>query len=452
MPFLTPASQAHPDRIALEWKGGSLTYGDLARKARELAGRLEAMGVGPGVVVALAGPLDAELLAALHGIWAVGGAVAPMNPRWTPSEEDGALGLLVPAVLVRALEGASGAPDVTRVEPSLEPSEKAVEDQVAARLLTSGTSGKPRVVDLTVANLLASARGAQERLGLGPEDRWLASLSLAHVGGLALVSRAASLGSTLVLSDGFDAEAFLHLAVAGAVTHASLVPTMLHRILDALGEGRAPERLRCLLIGGASTPLDMVERSLAAGLPLALTYGLTEASSQVATAPPSLVREKPGTVGAPLPGTELRLSQEGEILVRGDTVAPGEAGEYGWLRTGDLAREDDDGHLWITGRTTDRIISGGVNVDPGEVASLLRTHPGVEDAVVVGVPDPEWGERVVAMVVPTPEGPPTEADLDRLVRASLAPAKRPRSFHFVEEIPRNPNGKVDREGVRALLR
>ncbi len=131
------------------------------------------------------------------------------------------------------------------------------------------------------------------------------------------------------------------------------------RRLAAWGGEAVPDSLRCLLVGGAPAREELVRAALEAGFPVALTYGLTEASSQVATAPPALVEEKPGTVGAPLPGVTVRVSDSGELLVQGPTVAPGEAKPDGWLHTGDLARVDADGHLWITGRQSDRIISGG---------------------------------------------------------------------------------------------
>jgi O-succinylbenzoic acid--CoA ligase len=228
------------------------------------------------------------------------------------------------------------------------------------------------------------------------------------------------------------------------------VPVMLHRLLEGWGGGRPPASLRCLLIGGAGAEEALVERALALRFPLALTYGLTEATSQVATAPPELVRAKPGTVGAPLPGVDLRIAPGGEILVRGATVAPGQGGADGWLHTGDLGRLDGDGHLWVTGRISNRIISGGVNVDPAEVEAVLRTHPGVRDVAVVGVPDPEWGERVVAALV-VDGRPRVREELDNLARLVLSPAKRPRDFREVGSLPRNPNGKVDRAEVRALF-
>jgi O-succinylbenzoic acid--CoA ligase len=271
------------------------------------------------------------------------------------------------------------------------------------------------------------------------------------VGGIALLTRGALLGSTLVLRGAFRPDIFLELAQEGRITHASLVPTMLQRILEAWGSRPAPPSLRCILMGGAASPRELVEEALALGFPLALTYGLTEASSQVATAPPRLVRRKPGTVGPPLSGVRLRLGKDGEILLKGPTVAPGRTGPDGWLHTGDLARSDDQGHLWIVGRLSERIISGGVNVDPLEVEEVLAAHDGVREVAVVGVPDPTWGERVVAAVVPLPEGSPSAAGLEALARANLSPAKRPREVRFLEALPRNTNGKVDRGRVRTIL-
>jgi O-succinylbenzoic acid--CoA ligase len=162
------------------------------------------------------------------------------------------------------------------------------------------------------------------------------------------------------------------------------------------------------------------------------------------------VKSKPGTVGPPLAGVEIRIAPGGEILVGGPTVAPGLEGEDRWLHTGDLGHLDGDGHLWVTGRISHRIISGGENVDPAEVEVVLRALPGVREAFVVGVPDPEWGERVVAALVP--EGETVGLDeVEGASRVVLSPAKRPREFRVVRSLPRNANGKVDRERVRALF-
>ncbi len=210
-----------------------------------------------------------------------------------------------------------------------------------------------------------------------------------------------------------------------------------------------------------------MDRALAAGLPVALTYGMTEACSQVATAPPALVRAKPGTAGPPLDGAELRVAAGGEIEVRGEMVArayhqggradAGVVGERpmtgpdGWYRTGDLGRLDRDGHLWVAGRKSHRIVSGGVNVDPAEVERILAAHPGVAEAAVVGLPDPEWGERVAAGVVPARGGDLRVDALHAYCRDVLGPAARPATLVVLDALPRNPNGKVDRARLAARV-
>jgi O-succinylbenzoic acid--CoA ligase len=255
-----------------------------------------------------------------------------------------------------------------------------------------------------------------------------------------------------MLRGSFQVEEFLQLAAKGSVTHASLVPTMLHHSLEEWGGRKAPSSLECLLVGGAEAHAGLIARALATNFPLALTYGLTQASSQVTTAPPALVRRKPGTVGPPLKGVDVRLAPNGEILVRGPTVAPGEIAPDGWLHTGDLAREDADGDLWITGRLSHRIISGGMNVDPAEVEAVLLRYPGVREAAVVGLSDPEWGERVAAAIVWVEAGKADLAGVERFVREVLSKGKRPRVMRSVAELPRNPNGKVDRDRIRSLFR
>ncbi len=446
MPFLTAALALGPDTPALVHPGGVLTYRALVARAEEAARRLRAMGVGRGDLVALKGDLGPDYLAMLHGVWRVGATAAPLHSRWTDEEEKQALEMLRPDLVLLGWETLAAA------EPARGPLPWASESAVMAHLLTSGTSGRSRLVRITGTNLMVSTRVSRQRLGLQPSDRWLASLSPAHVGGLALVTRAALLGCTLVLEGPFRAGTFLRLAEGGAITHASLVPTMLHQTLEEWGDRPCPPALQCLLVGGAAASTALLLRALGQGFPIALTYGLTEATSQAATAPPALVRRKPGTVGPPLPGVEMAIGHSGEILVSGPTVAPGAAREDGWLHTGDLGRLDGEGHLWVTGRMSDRILTGGVTVDPGEVEAVLRGHPGVGEVAVVGLPDEEWGELVGAVVVSRSNPPPSAEELDRLARSVLSSPKRPRTFRFVPSLPRNVNGKVDREALRALFR
>ena len=484
-------------------------------------------GVGPGDAVATLLPPGPEVVALLHALPRVGALLLPLNAGWTLAELRKGLEvvgrprlLLAPGDRVDELrsglprvgtvaveevvpgDGEAGAGEgelaaSTPTDPTLRQAIPDLHsDTPVAVLLTSGSTGRPRPIPLTHGNLMASARGAADRLRLGPMDRWFASLSPGHVGGLALLHRAAVVGACVVTRPRFDAEEFVELALQGEVSHASLVPVMLRRVLDAAGKGPAPRGLRCVLLGGARTPMPLLEEALRRRWPVALTYGLTEATSQVTTASPDEVREWPGAVGRPLEGVSVRIGAEsrsqgtgsepdfglesgigsvpgriGEILVRGSTVAPlrpwepGAEGELppdppptvyidgqGWLHTGDLGWLDEAGVLRVTGRASDRILTGGVTVEPGEVEEVLLEHPAVAEVGVVGLPDPEWGERIAAGVIPSASYPPPDPTmLLDFAGARLASARRPRTLKILKALPRNANGKLDRERLRGLL-
>ncbi len=422
------------DRPALVSGREIITYADLYRRVDA-----RAAGRTAGVVPTVLEP-TVDGVVELLALWRSGCVPVPLNARSTASERDAAH---------RAMEQAVLPPDTQVV------------------LWTSGTSGSPRGVALSWANLEASARAAEERLDLGADDVWVASLSPAHVGGLALITRSLLLGGTLVVPPDADAGTLSRLLDGEGVapqrprsvpTHLSLVPTQLLRLLDHRAGRPAPESLRCVLVGGAHAPASLVARAQQGGWPIALTYGATEMSSQIATAPPRLTRSVPGTVGPALDGVELRVAADGEIFTRGRTLAIGYVGpasgslvdDEGWYRTGDLGYLDDQGRLWITGRRIDRIVSGGVTVDAVEVEEALRAHPTVIDACVVGVPDDEWGERVGAWVEPV-VGEFDLEEVERHLRERLAPAKLPRSWRVDGALPRNANGKVDRTTVRDAL-
>jgi O-succinylbenzoic acid--CoA ligase len=449
-----------------------------------VAVRLWAEGVAPGTAVVTVLPPGAEALILQHAIPRIGGVLVPLHPGWTIPELQAGLRalatvtgppslILASASRVEALARVFGAHipvlDAHALISGVHGGQVAVgrppdlpldSDTPLAVLLTSGTSGTPKPVPLTRGNLETSAEAVRDRLRLDPADRWLWVLSPAHVGGLALVHRAAVVGSAVVVPPAFDPKGVLALAEAGAFTHASLVPVHLQRLLAASGEAPAPRGIRCVLLGGAATPEPLLTDALARRWPVALTYGMTEATSQIATSPPDAVRRKPGAVGRPLPGVDVRLDASGEILVQGPTVAllspsskhPQGAGgvdAQGVLHTGDLGRFDADGDLWIVGRKSHRIISGGVTVEPAEVERVLAEAPGVGEVTVVGVPDPAWGERIVAYVVATPDAhrPPTRDELLAWSRPRLAPPKRPREVIVVSELPRNANGKIDRTAL-----
>lgn len=468
--FLAAALAARPDEFAVADHERRWTFRELDRAVQARADTLLGHGGGPGHTVVVEADLSLETLVTLHAAFRNGALVVPLSPGLAPRERDHALEVLRPTVVVSGdrLGRIDRGPDA----PSLHPPARTPHDPIAV-LWTSGTAGRPRGVLLSESGFRASAAGARERLDLKPTDVWYASLQPSHVGGLALLLRAAILGCGLEVRGRFSVEEFVGLLDEGAITHASLVPTMLQRLLDARDDRTAPASLRALLLGGAHTPSDLLARALEAGYPIALTYGLTEATSQVATAPPELVRRIPGTLGRPLPGVEVRIGSSGRLEIRGPTLAVGILGggpltdEDGWLVTDDLGRLDEMGRLEVVGRRSDRIITGGVNVDAHEVEDVLRRHPAVADACVVGVPDETWGERVVALVAVaatsrtdegaetghSSAGAPEETVAALLSWASgqLSPAKRPREIYLVDRLPLNANGKVDRAAVRSQL-
>jgi O-succinylbenzoic acid--CoA ligase len=371
-----------------------------------------------------------------------------------------------------------GRDGVARLEPGDPVEPEAIDrDWTQVIAFTSGTTGEPKGVRLTAGNLVASATASAFRLGVRPGDRWLVPLRMYHVGGFAPVVRSALYGTAAVVQREFDADATARAVADHDATGVSLVPTMLARMLDA--GWTPPDRLRFVLLGGAPASRDLLRRCERRGVPVCPTYGTTETASQIATARPREVFEHPGTVGQPLVFTEVAVVSEdgdpcdpgevGEIVVDGPTVTPGYLdadrtdaafGDRG-LHTGDLGYRDADGRLWVVGRRDDRVVTGGENVHPGEVAAALREHPGVADAAVVGLPDPEWGERVAALVVPADassagdapsEGDVTRDGLREFLDGRLARYKHPRAWGFADALPRTASGTVDREAVRRRLR
>lgn len=431
-------SVGRPDHVALVGGGRRWTYAELDREVERRASE-DFAGLDPGTPHPCVLESDAEGVLALLALWRREVVPVPVPPTATAAERE-------------ALED-------SLVDAHLPPGTQAV-------LWTSGTSGRPRGVALRWAALEHVTRASADRLQLSNDDVWLASLSLAHVGGLALAVRALLLGGTLVADGRMSAEQLSdHLdgldrrgASVPPPTQLSLVPTQLRRLLHLRRDRGAPDALRCVLVGGAHAPGELVRAAIAAGWPLALTYGATEATSQIATATPAETAAGGGTVGLPLPGVEVEVTSAGELRVRGPTLAAGYVGvdvgpltdAEGWYRTGDLGRWTENGRLVITGRRIDRIVTGGVTVDAIEIEDALRAHASVEDACVVGIPDEEWGERVCAWVEPATD----ELDVETLaahLRGMLSGSKLPRRWILRVGLPRNANGKVDRAAVRSAL-
>ena len=314
-----------------------------------------------------------------------------------------------------------------------------VSPDVAAVVVTSGTSGEPRGVELTWDGLMSSSVAVSFALEVGPGDKWLCCLPVHRVAGLAILARSWALGTPVEVHPGFDVDA----VARSEASLVSLVPVMARRLVEAGVD--LTSAFRRVLLGGGPIPAD---------LPGVRGYGLTETWGGVVYD------------GIPLSGADVRLAPasddeiqvHGSMVMKGYRLAPEETAaaftgtpETGgrWLRTGDVGAFDDDGRLRVVDRLRDLVITGGVNVSPSEVEAVLATHPGVADVAVGGRPDPEWGERVVAYVVPAdPSAPPNVDELRDFARDRLSPAKLPREVVSIEAVPRTDGGKP----LRRLLR
>ena len=316
-----------------------------------------------------------------------------------------------------------------------------VADDIALVITTSGSTGLPKGAELTRAALEASARATMHRIGLTDDDVWLACLPWHHIGGLQVLLRARLFDTPLVIHDAFDVA---RVVAERSATLLSLVPTQLLRLLDA---GADLARFRVILLGGAAAPPTLLDRARAAGANVVTTYGMSETCG--------------GCVydGQPLDGVDVQLSDDGRVMLRGPMLMTGYRLDPettartlvdGWLLTNDIGEIDARGHLAFRGRVDDVVITGGENVVTTEVAARLMAHPAVREAAVTGVPDPEWGHRLVALVVPT-SPPPTLAELREWCRATLPAASAPRPLVLVDELPRLSSGKVDRLALADLL-
>ncbi|MAU08640.1 MAG: o-succinylbenzoate--CoA ligase [Anaerolineaceae bacterium] len=484
--WLTARAQATPDKVALITNPGDgaheLTFAQLAGQVRQMARQWIAAGIEPGqrvAVLAITWPLTVVQLFTAMRLDCV---LVPINIRLTLDEIDQQLRLaecdwLLPYGLTDTLGGLHErghkianldvqrkvAKKVTLPDHDIDLSEP------LAIIHTSGTSGTPKGAVLTYGNFYQSAMASAYRLGVLPEDRWLCVLPLYHVGGLSILIRSVLYGTAVDLVEKFDVDAINRKLTEEPITLVSLVPTMLYRLLEARTQPWN-DQLRLVLLGGAAPSAELLQRCHDEGVPVATTYGLTEAASQVATAGPELARRKPGTVGKPLLFTQVKVVKEtggeakpgdyGEVLVSGPTVMQGyynnpdatdKTLKNGWLHTGDIGYLDDDGDLFLVQRRSDLIVTGGENVYPVEVEAVLRGHPAIKEVAVTGLDHPEWGQQVAAALVINDNMSVSDEDLITYCRDHLAGYKIPRHFLKVGALPQTGSGKIQRGALRELF-
>jgi malonyl-CoA/methylmalonyl-CoA synthetase len=444
--------------------GSWLSAAELEARTRRAAQRLRGSGLCPGDRIVIAARSSAAFVIAYVAALRAGLTVVTLNLAYTRPEITSIVADARPAAALidddeKAAwirDAAGGEPAVYGLDVDLPDGREDVTldtaepDDIALIIYTSGTTGAPKGVPLSHANLLASASAVNLAWRWTPEDRLLLALPLFHVHGLGVgINGSLCAGASVVLRPRFEVEDIAARAGEGATLFFG-VPTMYER-LARTDRARDLSALRLLVSGSAplSAQLAHAVGEQAGQLPLE-RYGMTE--TIMLTGNPYAGERRPGTVGFPFPGVELRLSEQGEVQVRGPNVIAGyldrpEATAQaftpdGWFGTGDLGRFDEDGYLSLVGRSKELIITGGYNVYPREVEEVLATHPAVREVAVVGRASEQWGEQVTAVVVADAE---VDGDALRAHAAqSLAPYKVPKAIEFADQLPRNAMGKVVR--------
>ncbi|NLT05559.1 MAG: long-chain fatty acid--CoA ligase [Solirubrobacterales bacterium] len=489
--ILADAVEQAPDKVAFKLDDAELTYAALDEASARVAGMLAAAGVGAGDRVGIMLPNVPYFPVAYYGVLRLGAIVVPMNVLLTGREvryyleDPGASALIAWHGFEEAARtGADGldlatfvvAPgeferELAAAEPRREHAERA-DDDTAVILYTSGTTGSPKGAELTHANMLSNCRTVTESvIVVSEDDRLLGALPLFHsFGQTCTMNVAVNARATVSLIPRFDPVKALEILERDRITIFEGVPTMYNALLAVPDHGRYDtSALRTCVSGGASLPVQTL-RSFDAefGCQVLEGYGLSETSPVASFNHPDRER-KPGSIGTPIAGVEMRLvdddgnpppaGEPGEIAIRGENVMkgywerPDATAEVvdgdGWFRTGDVATVDEDGFYFIVDRKKDMIIRGGYNVYPREVEEVLYAHPAILEAAVVGIPHPDLGEEVAAAVVLAEGGGASAEEIRAYCKEQVAAYKYPRAIWFLDELPKGPTGKILKREIEA---
>jgi fatty-acyl-CoA synthase len=480
--WLADRARTTPQRVAIRFLGQDLTYGELDSRATRLAAGLAARGLRRGDRLATLTTTSPDHVATFFACARLGVALQPISWRLASAEvayqlEDAEPSLLLASDDYAELARKAGTKvEIARIgDPTLEADgeveDVARDDDPLLLVYTSGTTGKPKGALLSHANCFWTNLSFDRTTSLRDGDVVLQVLPQFHVGGWNVQPLLAWWkGATVVLEPAFDAARALDLIAEHGVTTMMGVPAMYLFLAHEPGFAVADlSSLRLAVVGGAPMPEALLETWIARGIEIVQGYGLTEAAPNVLCLPPEEATRKLGFAGKPYPHVDVALRDAdtgalvegtgtGELVVRGPNVFAGywrnaEATEAafadGWLLTGDVAERDAEGFYRIAGRIKDMVISGGENVYPAEIEDVLHAHPAVLEAAVVGVPDERWGEACAAFVVLREGSNVGTEELQRLCRDQLARFKVPKTFAFVDALPRSSMGKVLKDELRA---
>ena len=495
MMLLEMASSAFGDRVAFGSKDGSgITYQDLYEKAGKASQHFTEANADH---VSFLGESNLALPISLFGSSWAGLPFVPLNYRLAGEEVQALADRITPTVTVTNKELSNILQDKEGVSLMTgkqlidytteggvipEPSWNMDPDEIAILLFTSGTTGAPKAAVLRQTHLVSYILGSVEFMGAADNEASLVSVPPYHVAGIAAMCSSVYSGRRIVQLPTFDPEDWVDLVINEEITHAMVVPTMLARIVEYLDNDSSIKitSLRALSYGGGKMPRPVIERALTL-LPdtnFVNAYGLTETSSTISVlgpedhreafrSPDESIRQRLSSAGKPLPnlevsirndeGVEVSVGESGEIWVRGEQVS----GEYlgqgkkltddGWFPTNDGGSIDDGGYLFVEGRIDDIIIRGGENISPGEIEEVLLNHPNIRDAAAVGVPDEEWGEVIIAVVVSRDTESFSESVIKDFTKEHLRSSRTPDKIIQVDELPYNETGKLLRRVIKAEL-
>ena len=480
------AAMTNPAGIAYRFDDRTITFLRFEESVDTAARRLLSLAVSRGDRVAVLSENSIAVATLVFALPRIGASLVPLNLRlraedWQYQCRQANVALILCDqahchqvnqldIRVLVIDNSEGETSLEKINLSEPQAATQLDSQQETTLIfTSGSGGKPKGVILSYANHYFNALGSNENIRLQAGDCWLLSLPLYHVGGLSILYRSMLAGTTVYITAGFTADETNRLIDRGAVTHLSLVPTQLHRLLESRRTEAIPLTLKVILLGGAPAPQGLIEKIKKLSLPVLMTYGMTETASQVTTMSLDDSPKRLTTVGRSLKyrqvhiidksNRELPTNSIGEIAVSGEVLGlsylDGQLtsdNESDWFRTGDLGYLDDDGYLVVKGRIDDMFISGGENVHPAEIISVAEAYPSVNAAAVIAITNQTWGQRPLLFIeTAKPEQFDKKALLDFLQRR-LARLKVPDDIIALTELPRTAIGKIDRAALREYHR